>query len=251
MSAAMCSMAAILAAWILMFRASRPKRNGLLSGSTTWLSSVEVGNRVSSLPWVRWIVGGQAHTGTSGRPAGTGAEGGAGGRSGPTQRVGCCPCAARGRLVHPFREWLVTATSFITGSWLEDSNVAHSDLLGASLAGLHCSMREVPTVDIPRFAALRSDSGQWGCQLHRTSYSTGTSPHRMWCSPAQAVASSTSMIAAMARSSSMWRTRSTWSGSTRGPRTVRWRPSGRSGRPLSPGTHGHLIEPLTVSSSAR
>ena len=72
------------------------------------------------------------------------------------------PVAVCGRLVYPFREWLVTATGFISGSRLEDSDTADSELLGASLAGLHRSMREVPAVDIPRVAALRSDSGQRG-----------------------------------------------------------------------------------------
>lgn len=67
-----------------------------------------------------------------------------------------------GRLVCPFGEWLVTATSLIDGDQPEESNPVHSELLGASLAGLHRSMREVPAVDIPRVAALRSDAGHWG-----------------------------------------------------------------------------------------
>jgi Ser/Thr protein kinase RdoA (MazF antagonist) len=72
------------------------------------------------------------------------------------------PIPVCGSLVYPFREWLVTATSLIDGDRLEVSNAAHSELLGSSLAGLHRSMREVPTVDIPRVAALRSGAGQWG-----------------------------------------------------------------------------------------
>jgi Ser/Thr protein kinase RdoA (MazF antagonist) len=71
------------------------------------------------------------------------------------------PVPVCGRLVHPFGEWLVTATSLIDGNRLEESNAAHSELLGESLAGLHRSMREVPAVDIPRVAALRSDTGHW------------------------------------------------------------------------------------------
>jgi Ser/Thr protein kinase RdoA (MazF antagonist) len=72
------------------------------------------------------------------------------------------PVLVCGSLVHPFGEWLVTATPFIDGNRLEESNTAHNELLGASLAGLHRSMREVPAVDIPRVAALRSDAGHWG-----------------------------------------------------------------------------------------
>jgi Ser/Thr protein kinase RdoA (MazF antagonist) len=72
------------------------------------------------------------------------------------------PVPVCGTLVYPFGEWLVTATSLIDGDRLEESNAAHSELLGASLAGLHRSMREVPAVDIPRVAALRSNAGRWG-----------------------------------------------------------------------------------------
>jgi Ser/Thr protein kinase RdoA (MazF antagonist) len=57
---------------------------------------------------------------------------------------------------------LVTATSLIDGDRVEESNAAHSELVGESLAGLHRSMREIPAVDIPRVAALRSDAGHWG-----------------------------------------------------------------------------------------
>jgi Ser/Thr protein kinase RdoA (MazF antagonist) len=73
------------------------------------------------------------------------------------------PVSVCGSLVHPFREWLVTATSLIDGDRLEASNAAHRDLLGRSLAGLHRSMRQVPSVDIPRVAALRTDmdSQRW------------------------------------------------------------------------------------------
>jgi Ser/Thr protein kinase RdoA (MazF antagonist) len=72
------------------------------------------------------------------------------------------PVPVCGSLVHSFREWLVTATSFIDGDRLEESNTAHSELLGESLAGLHRSMREAPAVDMPRVAALSSDAGHWG-----------------------------------------------------------------------------------------
>jgi len=72
------------------------------------------------------------------------------------------PVPICGSLVYSFREWLATATGLIDGYRLEKSNAAHSELLGASLAGLHRSMREVPTVDIPRVAALRSDTDHWG-----------------------------------------------------------------------------------------
>jgi Ser/Thr protein kinase RdoA (MazF antagonist) len=72
------------------------------------------------------------------------------------------PVPVCGSLVYPFGEWLATATDLIDGDRLEESNAAHSELLGASLAGLHRSMREVPAVDIPRVAALRSDAGHWG-----------------------------------------------------------------------------------------
>ncbi len=69
------------------------------------------------------------------------------------------PAPVCGSLVYPFGEWLVTATNLIDGDRLEESNAAHSELLGASLAGLHRSMRELPAVDLPRVAALRSDAG--------------------------------------------------------------------------------------------
>ena len=72
------------------------------------------------------------------------------------------PVPVCGSLVCPFGEWLVTATSFIDGDRPEESNAAHSELLGASLAGLHRSMRAVGAVDIPRVAALISDAGRWG-----------------------------------------------------------------------------------------
>lgn len=71
------------------------------------------------------------------------------------------PVPVCGSLVYPFGEWLVTATSLIDGDRLAEPNAAQSELLGVSLAGLHRSMREVPAVDIPRVAALRSDAGHW------------------------------------------------------------------------------------------
>jgi Ser/Thr protein kinase RdoA (MazF antagonist) len=72
------------------------------------------------------------------------------------------PVPVRGSLVHPFRGWLVTATSLIDGDRPEASNAADCDLLGRSLAGLHRLMRRVPSVNIPRVVALRSDMGHQG-----------------------------------------------------------------------------------------
>jgi len=63
-----------------------------------------------------------------------------------------------GSTVYPFREWLVTAADLVDGNRPDESNSAHGELLGASLAGLHRSMRELPTVDIPRVAALTSET---------------------------------------------------------------------------------------------
>jgi Ser/Thr protein kinase RdoA (MazF antagonist) len=71
------------------------------------------------------------------------------------------PVPVCGSLVHPLGEWLVTATNLIDGDRLEESNAAHSELLGESLAGLHRSMRGISAVDVPRVAALRSDAGEW------------------------------------------------------------------------------------------
>jgi len=71
------------------------------------------------------------------------------------------PVPVYGTLVYPFGEWLVTATSLVDGDRVEESDVAHVELLGASLAGLHRSMRKLPAVDLPRVAALRSGAGQW------------------------------------------------------------------------------------------
>jgi len=72
------------------------------------------------------------------------------------------PVPVCGSLVYPFREWLMTATSLIDGDRLEESDAAHSEILGESLAGLHRSMREIPAVDIPRVAALRADASHLG-----------------------------------------------------------------------------------------
>jgi Ser/Thr protein kinase RdoA (MazF antagonist) len=72
------------------------------------------------------------------------------------------PVPVCGSFVYPFGEWLVTATSLVEGDRLDGSNAAHGELVGASLAGLHRSMREVSAVDIPRVAGLRSDAGHWG-----------------------------------------------------------------------------------------
>jgi len=72
------------------------------------------------------------------------------------------PVPVRGSLVHPLGEWLVTATRLIEGNQLDQSDAAHGEVLGESLAGLHRSMRELPTVDLPRVAALETDtSGRW------------------------------------------------------------------------------------------
>lgn len=72
------------------------------------------------------------------------------------------PIPVRGSLVHPLGEWLVTATRLIEGTPLDQSGIAHGELLGGTLAGLHRSMRQIPPVDLPRVAALEIDtSGRW------------------------------------------------------------------------------------------
>ena len=72
------------------------------------------------------------------------------------------PVPVCGSLVHPFGEWLVAAARLIEGKQFDESGIAHGELLGRALAGLHQSMSGLPTIDIPRVAALESDtSGRW------------------------------------------------------------------------------------------
>lgn len=72
------------------------------------------------------------------------------------------PVPVAGRLVYPFGDWLITATSYVEGEQLDQALPAAGDLLGAALAELHRSMRQLPTVRLPRVAALAAGStGRW------------------------------------------------------------------------------------------
>ncbi len=68
------------------------------------------------------------------------------------------PALVGDRLVLPFGDWLITATSYVEGERVDHSRSVAGTLLGATLAGLHRSMRQLPTVRLPRVAALVAGS---------------------------------------------------------------------------------------------
>lgn len=75
------------------------------------------------------------------------------------------PVRVCGSLVHHHGEWLVTATQHVAGERLDQSVAAHGAVLGASLAGLHASMAQLPAVPLPRVAALATEAGgQWASE---------------------------------------------------------------------------------------
>jgi len=69
------------------------------------------------------------------------------------------PVPVCGDLVYPFNDWLVTATRFVEGEHPDQFDGSLGDPLGACLGDLHRSMGELPRVELPRVAALRTSSG--------------------------------------------------------------------------------------------
>ena len=69
--------------------------------------------------------------------------------------VGPIPIA--GNLVHPLDGWLATATPLIEGS--RPDELTDGLAMGSYLADLHRSMRQLPPVDLPLVAALRTPAG--------------------------------------------------------------------------------------------
>ncbi len=65
------------------------------------------------------------------------------------------PVKISGQLVHRFGNWFATATSFVDGKILDITVAADAEAMGASLAGLHDSMRLVSGALLPAVSALR------------------------------------------------------------------------------------------------
>ena len=67
------------------------------------------------------------------------------------------PIRIRGSFVQPLGDWFATATPLIDGSRPDELVDGHA--MGAHLADLHRSMRQLPPVDLPLVAALRTEAG--------------------------------------------------------------------------------------------
>ncbi|MGI9667754.1 MAG: phosphotransferase enzyme family protein [Acidimicrobiia bacterium] len=72
------------------------------------------------------------------------------------------PARIGGTFVHESEQWLITATSFVDGEHVDQADPSSGTVLGTALAGLHRSMCQLPTAQVPRVATLTTDAaGRW------------------------------------------------------------------------------------------
>jgi Ser/Thr protein kinase RdoA (MazF antagonist) len=81
------------------------------------------------------------------------------------------PKRVRGRLVNETSGWLLTAVPHVAGRHPDPGDVADSAVMGAVLADLHVSLRELSDIHLPRVAALQA--------IGHTGASTGYGPDQL------------------------------------------------------------------------